>query len=169
MRVLGVEEHRWLGFQDGGLPEVDPEVGVGCVEDLLDEVAPDTVVTFGADGMTFHPDHMTVHAWVVEAWRRRGSGPRLLFAALEVEAQRRYADVLESWGAYMTDERPVPVPAEALALHLRLDDALLDRKVAALTAMPSQVAPSLAVLSEADFRMVNSEEAFVTAVSGDGG
>jgi hypothetical protein len=68
--------------------------------------------------------------------------------------------VLETWGVYMSDERPAGVPAEALALHLVLDDAVLDRKLAALAAMPSQIEPSLARLTTDQFRTVNSQESF---------
>src|SRR5215213_9453199 len=61
MRTLGVDDHRWLGFEDGTLAEVDPEVGAERVVELLDEVRPDTILTFGPDGMTFHPDHVAIH------------------------------------------------------------------------------------------------------------
>jgi LmbE family N-acetylglucosaminyl deacetylase len=163
MRVLGVEEHRWLGFEDGTLAEVDPAVGVGRVTELLDEVAPDTVLTFGADGMTFHPDHMAVHAWARAACASRGGRARLLCAAVEAGFLEDQRDVLETWGVYMSDERPAGVAADALGLHLVLDDAVLDRKLAALAAMPSQVEPSLARLTEAQFRTVNSRESFAPA------
>jgi LmbE family N-acetylglucosaminyl deacetylase len=163
MRILGVEDHRWLDFEDGTLAGVDPEVGVARVAELLDEVEPDTVLTFGADGMTFHPDHRTIHAWVTEAWRRRGRGPGVLCAAVEASFLRRHEALLETWGVYMSDERPVGVPADELALHLPLDGAGLDRKLAALRAMPSQIEPSLEVLTLEQFRAVNAEEAFASA------
>jgi LmbE family N-acetylglucosaminyl deacetylase len=159
--ILGVEDHRWLGFEDGSLAAVDRETGVAAVVELLDEVGPDTVLTFGTDGMTFHPDHMTMHAWVHEAWQRRERQARLLCAAVEAGFHHRQRQVLETWGVYMSEERPVPVSVDGLALHLTLDGPVLDRKLAALAAMPSQVEPSLARLTEAEFRDVNSEESFV--------
>src|SRR5688500_17652739 len=63
MAVLGVEEHHVLGWADGGLadrPAMEGEAAVAC---LLDEVRPDTVLTFAPDGQTSHPDHVTVHRW----------------------------------------------------------------------------------------------------------
>ena len=63
----------------------------------------------------------------------------------------------------MSEERPVAVPAGELALHLALDPSVLDRKLAALRAMPSQIEPSLAVLTMAQLRAVNAEEAFAAA------
>lgn len=163
MSILGIDDHRWLGFEDGCLADVEPEVGIAQVVALLDAVSPDTILTFGSEGMTFHPDHVTIHAWVTEAWKRRDRSPRLLYAALEAEHQRRFADRLEAWGVYMTDERPVPVKAADLALQTTLTGSVLDQKLAALAAMPSQVGPAIARLSAADFRAVNSNESFMAA------
>jgi hypothetical protein len=44
-----------------------------------------------------------------------------------------------------------------------LTGPVLDRKLAALAAMPSQVGAATARLSAREFRMVNSQEAFVAA------
>src|SRR3712207_1442910 len=55
LAILGVTEHRWLGFPDGGCAAVDPTIGAEAVAALLREVRPDTVVTFSADGQTGHP------------------------------------------------------------------------------------------------------------------
>ena len=71
MAVLGVDDHRFLGLPDG---ELESHAGRGptLVGRLLDEVQPDTILTFVRDGMTFHPDHIAVHRWVTAAWERRG-------------------------------------------------------------------------------------------------
>ena len=61
----------------------------------------------------------------------------------------------------MTDERPVGVPPEHLALDLHLDGQLLDRKIAALCAMYTQIAPSIALLGEDLFRANNARETYV--------
>jgi LmbE family N-acetylglucosaminyl deacetylase len=163
MRVLGVDDHRWLGFEDGRLRDVDLETGIQQIMALIDDVSPDTILTFGPDGMTFHPDHITIHEWVTEAWKRRDRSPRLLCAALDAEYWRRFGDRLEAWRVYMTDERPVPVDLADLTLRVRLTSEVVDRKLAALAAMPSQVEPARARLSESDFRAMNSSESFVTA------
>ena len=101
---------------------------------LFDEVAPDTVLTFGPDGMTFHPDHQAVHRWVTAAWRARRCRARLLFAAMTAPHLARFGDLYERWDVYMTDDRPAGVRPDELALHLRLEGDDLDRKLAALRA-----------------------------------
>jgi LmbE family N-acetylglucosaminyl deacetylase len=163
VEILGIDDHRWLGFEEGCLADVDPEAGIEQVVALLDDVSPDTILTFGPDGMTFHPDHVAIHAWVTEAWKRRDQSPRLLlYAALEAEHGRRFGDRLEAWGVYMTDERPVPMNAADL-LHATLTGWVLERKLAALAAMPSQVGSAMARISAWDFRVANSNESFVAA------
>ncbi len=48
----------------------------------LAELAPDLVVTLGADGAYGHPDHTSVHRWVLESWGAlAGPKPPLLFPA----------------------------------------------------------------------------------------
>jgi LmbE family N-acetylglucosaminyl deacetylase len=163
MRILGVDDHRWLGWPDGGLVGVETEAAVAQVCDLLDRVSPDTVLTFGADGMTFHPDHVAVHRWVTEAWKRSDRSSRLLYAAVETQYLRRFGDRLEQWAVYMTGDRPVALDVADLDLHLDLDDAILDRKIAALAAMPSQTASAMALLSPQEYRELNRVESFVAA------
>jgi LmbE family N-acetylglucosaminyl deacetylase len=161
MEVLGVDDHRWLGWPDGGLADVDHATAVATIGGLIDALAPDTVVTFAADGMTFHPDHIAVHHWVTEAWERSGRSARLLCAAREAGHHRRFADRLEDWGVYMTDDRPDAHDVADLGLHLVLDDATLDRKLAALAAMPSQTAAITTVVPPEDFRELNRIESFL--------
>ena len=161
MAVLGVAEHRILGLPDGGLDDIGPAAGADIVGALLDEIAPDTILTFGPDGATFHPDHIAVGAWTHAAWERRGCRPRLLEAAMSAEHHRRFAAQLEEWDVYMTDERPTPVEAPAFRVWATGD--LLDRKVTALAAMASQTAASIALLGHDLFAEVVAEECFVEA------
>ena len=62
---------------------------------------------------------------------------------------------------YMTDERPAGVPADDLAVHVRLDGAALDRKLTALRAMATQTSGVIAMLDPAIYATQVAEEAFV--------
>ncbi len=163
MAVLGVDDHRFLDLPDGGLAGLDPGAPVARIADLLREVRPDTILTFGPDGGTFHPDHQTVSRWTTDAWVQAGRPGRILHEAMATNHLAAWADRFEGWGVYMSDERPTGVPEAELAVDLHLDDVLLDQKVAALLAMQSQTASALAVLGEADYRASNARESFVLA------
>lgn len=162
MAVLGVVEHEILGLPDGTLAEHDDE-GVAWAGRLLDDVVPDTILTFGPDGITFHPDHLAVHRWVTDAWQRRGCPGRLLYATTTFEHLARHGARYEDWAVYMTDERPAGVPESALAAHLVVTGTALDRKLAALRAMATQTGEVMATLDPAIYAELVAEEAFVDA------
>jgi LmbE family N-acetylglucosaminyl deacetylase len=133
------------------------------VSRLLDEIAPDTILTFGADGITFHPDHIAVHRWVTTAWEERGRSARLLHATSTVEHLDRFRALYEEWSIYMSDERPGGTPGDQVAVHVRLDGAHLDRKLTALRAMATQTGEVMAGLDPAVYAAEIAEEAFVDA------
>lgn len=113
LAVLGVAEHRWLDYADGSCGETAEGGPCGRLRRVFDEVRPDTVVTFGPDGLTGDPDHRAVSAWTTTAWRNTGRAATLLYAV-------------------------PPDTTTGVAVDLRLDGAVLDRKVAALRAHASQ-------------------------------
>src|SRR4051794_10204741 len=82
LRVVGVEEHLWLGYDDGSLARADARLAVASLRRIIEDVGPDTVVTFGPDGMTGHDDHRTVSSWVTEAWRSCAHASDLWYATL---------------------------------------------------------------------------------------
>ena len=162
MAVLGVSEHHVLGLPDGGLAG-NGVGGLDLVGALVDEVRPDTIVTFGADGMTFHPDHIEVHRWVSEAWRQRGRRARLLFARWSAPRLAQVRRDHEEQGVYMSDLRPVGVAPEHLAVRVQLTGDDLDRKVVALRAMATQTAPLIDGLGPDHYAAQVAEECFVEA------
>ncbi len=163
MAVLGVEEHHVLGLPDGALTDHD-DAGLSWAGRLLDDLRPDTILTFGADGMTYHPDHNAVHRWVTRAWRDRGGRSRLLYATPTVEHLDRFRDLYEEWGMYMSDERPTGIPEEQLAVHVRLQGPELDRKLTALRAIATQTGDLVARIDPAIYAAQIAEEAFVDAL-----
>ena len=164
MAALGVADHRILGFPDGALADHDEE-GLAAIGRLLDDVQPDTILTFGPDGITFHPDHVAVSRWVTAAWEQRGRPCRLLYATSTPEHLARFGPLYEELGSYMTDERPTGVPADQLAVHVHLDGWQLDRKLTALAAMASQTGQLMATIDPANFTAAIAEEAFVDATA----
>lgn len=162
MAVLGVTEHHILGLPDGALAQRDAH-GTKTVGRLLDDIQPDTILTFGPDGMTFHPDHIAVHRWVTEAWHQHGRRARLLYATSTVEHLTRFRDLYEQWDMYMTAQRPAGTPTDDLAIHLQLDEEQLDRKLTALSALATQTRHLIARLDPMTYAAQVAEEAFVDA------
>jgi LmbE family N-acetylglucosaminyl deacetylase len=164
MAVLGVAEHRVLGLPDGALAEYD-EQGLAAVRRLIDEIEPDTILTFGPDGMTFHPDHIAISRWVTTAWRERGGPGRLLYARLPAEHFDRFGPLYEEWGVYMSDERPSGTDPDELTVYLRLDGWELDRKLTALAAMTSQTGAVMATVDSDLYAAAVAEEGFADATA----
>jgi LmbE family N-acetylglucosaminyl deacetylase len=162
-----VTEHRQLGHPDGGCAGVPAGVAADRLGAVIGEVRPDTVLTFGPDGVTGHPDHRAVSAWATAAVRRtpRAHRPRLLHAAKTEAWCDRFAALNRAVGAFPAG-LPRPVPSEAVAVDVVLPDDLLDRKVAALLAQASQVAPLVEAIGQAAFRDWVATECFTPGPGG---
>jgi LmbE family N-acetylglucosaminyl deacetylase len=162
--VLGVDEHRWLAYGDGDCDRVSPQAGMATVAAAIRDVQPDTIVTFGPDGVTGHPDHRAVSGWTSHAWAATGGTARLLWAAVTPRAARRMALVEPVANAFypgfpqVTDEHEV-----AVQLDLRGD--LLDRKVTAIRSHASQSATLAHALGEDAFRRWWATESYVDVSS----
>jgi LmbE family N-acetylglucosaminyl deacetylase len=163
LQVLGVTEHHWLGYEDGRCADADPEPAVRCLADLLDDVRPDTVVTFGPDGFTGHPDHQAVSRWVDLALGRTLATPQLLHA-VATEQDRVDPELDEDFGVYELGQPRIVEPDE-LALRLVLDPASLRRKVTALEAQASQTAGLISAVGLQRFSAWVAVEAFAPPVT----
>ena len=85
MDILGTE-HRWLGYEDSGLPQGDPlpplPEGFFALEDsdkvtrdlvkILREFRPHVIITYDENGGYPHPDHLKVHEVSMLAWEKSG-------------------------------------------------------------------------------------------------
>ncbi|QYN37584.1 PIG-L family deacetylase [Pseudonocardia sp. DSM 110487] len=163
LEILGVTEHHWLGYRDGGCPDVALSEAVARLCELIDEVRPDTVLTFGADGITGHPDHQTISAWTTKAFDRAATpGARLLYAALSEPRMRRWKSLGDSLGIYLPGY-PVITPADRLAVDVELDEHTANRKVRALAAQTTQTAGLIAALGVGRYTAWVGAESFATA------
>jgi LmbE family N-acetylglucosaminyl deacetylase len=167
LAALGVTEHRWLRadrpLRDGGLTLIPEEVGVRAVCRVIAAVEPDLIVTFGADGLTGHPDHRTVSRWVTRAWERLGRAGELWHVALTVEFLDRWGELCAEQQVWMDGGPPAPTPVQDLAHVHTCSGPLLDRKYAALAAHASQTAGLIERVGERRFRDWWSTEAFLAA------
>jgi LmbE family N-acetylglucosaminyl deacetylase len=157
---LGVTEHHWLDYPDGGCASVDQDEAVRRVTELMAEVQPDTVLTFGPDGMTGHDDHKAVSRWATEAFARVGRpGARILYATNTPEWLARFRARLDEQNVFMGAEPPC-TPADELVIDLTLTGEALETKLAAMRSMTSQVEPLIQALGEEFFREGMAAESF---------
>lgn len=160
LAALGVTEHHWLDYPDGGCAEVDQDEAVRRVSAVLADVQPDTVLTFGPDGMTGHPDHQTVSRWATEAFRAGArDGALLAYATNTPEWLERWRGPLDDLNVFMGAEPP-STPVDQLVIHERFEGELLRTKVEALLKMTSQVEPMIEGLGIEMLHEGLAEEAF---------
>jgi LmbE family N-acetylglucosaminyl deacetylase len=165
LAALDVGEHHWLGYADGTLPDVPPALGAAAVEGLIRRYRPDTIVTFGPDGFTGHPDHRAVSGWVDRAWTAAGHPVRLWHVSLTPEFHQRWGALSSEMGVWMPGGVPPSEPAGSMACTVRCTGDLLDRKFAALTAHATQTAALIERVGPAVYRRWWGTEHFVDAGS----
>jgi LmbE family N-acetylglucosaminyl deacetylase len=163
MTTLGVTNVVLMRLPDGGCAALDPSAPVATIIGLIDDLAPDTVVTFGPDGLTGHGDHRAVSAWVSAALTGRGTPrPRLLHTAITPTMASRDSDIHTRFTIYEPG-LPVTVPEPNLAAHLNLNGRLLDTKIRALRAHASQTNLLEGAIGPARYRDWVATECFIDA------
>ncbi|MGB7447501.1 MAG: PIG-L family deacetylase [Ornithinimicrobium sp.] len=160
MELVGVQEHRVLGFPDGGCGDLDDADVVPVIAEEIERRSPDVVVTFGPDGMTGHDDHCAVSRWVTRAWRQVGMG-HLLYAGMVRSHTEKHADLMTRVGL-APDELPGRIEDGRASLVVALDPAELEMKRAVLAAHATQTEPLVEVTGEAAYRAWVSAEMFRT-------
>jgi len=160
LAVLGVTEHVWLDYPDGACAGVDQEEAARPVTAVMADARPDTVLTFGPDGMTGHPDHQAACRWATAAFDAVAPpGATLGYATNTPEWLERFREPLDKFNVFMGAEPPC-TPREELLIGERLAGGLLETKLRAIRAMTSQVEPLIAGLGEDFFREGMVEESF---------
>jgi LmbE family N-acetylglucosaminyl deacetylase len=159
LKLLGVQEHHWLDYPDGGCASVEDDEAAARIRAVVDDVRPDTVVTFGPDGFTGHPDHRAVSRWVDRVLVDRPDirrHARLLHAVAREHREDPGLD--DDYGVFELG-RPRTCPDDEIDVLLSLGDSLLDRKVEALLLQESQTAELVAAVGLPRFRAWVATEA----------
>ncbi|MBG6181179.1 PIG-L deacetylase family protein [Arthrobacter sp. CAN_A1] len=166
------DRHIWLDYPDGAVAEVPFEELVGGIAALLEEEHPDVVATFGPDGITGHPDHITVGRATDEAFHRcrAAAGPglrRLLHGAMKASTFERWNAARVRAGKEAWDPSRVyhlrGVPDESIGMEVDTT-AVADRIVAGLSQHRSQLhLISDPTRSAGDWRRTVGREFFVVA------
>jgi LmbE family N-acetylglucosaminyl deacetylase len=157
--VLGIDEHVQLDYADGGCAAADPREATRRLADIIEYVQPDTIVTFGPDGVTGHADHRAVSRWATSAWIASGCRGQLLYASTLHTFASRFRELHAQLNAFEPGF-PVSTPRHDLSVLLSLDEPTLLRKRAALRAHHSQTAGVEAIMGEATYLSWWQDECF---------
>lgn len=147
LRILGVTEHHWLGYPDGGCYRVEVDEVVSRLAGILDEVRPDTVLTFGPDGQTGHPDHIAVCDWTTRAVADAPTGTALYYSTVTPEWWEGPGLALEPFDVWFAG-RPAITAVDDLAINFIPDGELMELKYRAIEAQESQSAGLLAAIGK---------------------
>ncbi|MGZ4148968.1 MAG: PIG-L deacetylase family protein [Actinomycetota bacterium] len=162
LEILGVQEHRFLeGPVDLDMESHLDGSGAEQVRALVQEIQPDTVFTFGPEGMTGHQGHKDVHRWATDAFLAAApAGARLYYATQTPEFAAEWTPKLEPFGMFLPGTPPI-TPRDELAIAHPLDPDVLHLKVKAIEAHRSQIEGLLEVFGEEGFKRFMAEEYFV--------
>ena len=166
--VLGVKEHHFLQGpvdidMDTGL---DP-AGADQVRQIMEDVGPDTVLTFGPEGMTGHVAHQDVSRWTGEAFNEVAKpGARLYHAVFPASLGEEWLEKLAPFDIFRPGT-PNVVADDAIDLYFELPSELLDRKIASIKEHASQIEALYEVFGDEGFRRFMAKEGFVLAATKD--
>jgi len=160
LAAVGVDELHLLGFTDGECTWND---GTVQIADLMAEIAPDVIVSFGPDGMTNHPDHRAVSAWTTDAWRAARPEAELWYATLGTDFHAKWGALSDHVGLFAEQPSPPCTADRDLVARVTLDSETLDRKMAALEAHASQTTGLIQAVGIGTYRQWWRTEYFVAA------
>lgn len=136
LECIGCSNHIWLGYRDGQCKDVPDEEGAAKVGQFIDRYQPDSILTFGPEGLTGHPDHQAVSRWATKA---AGDKVQVYYAVQEAEIYEKYlVDLDKKFNFYFNIDKPPIRRAADCDIALELTSQLCEIKESALRAMPSQ-------------------------------
>ncbi len=162
LKILGVTEHRWLDYPDGGCADVPDREAIARIRSVIEEVKPATVLTFGPDGMTAHADHIAVSRWTTAAVEQSAApGTKLLYATKTESWWETYAEMMQLDRIVMsTDWEPPTVPDDEAEVAFCVPDDLFELKKRSLLAQASQIGAMFEALPGEHVWEVNRVEYF---------
>jgi LmbE family N-acetylglucosaminyl deacetylase len=139
LQILGVDEHVWLDMRDVDMDTGLPDEGYDRIREIVADVQPDTILTFGPDGMTGHAAHKDASAWATKALHEVGKpGSRVLYATVTPEFASEILPVWEPFNVFRPGTPPITARDE-LSVYYELPEDILALKVDAINAHVSQV------------------------------
>jgi LmbE family N-acetylglucosaminyl deacetylase len=161
---LGVNDHHWMGYKDGTLQGLDAGEPVAQLVALIEQHQPDTILTFGNDGITGHTDHITVSKWVDLAVEAYGKLVKVYQASETKQKYEKYfRDADKRLNIYFNTDKPKLCDEATCDIRFTLDKDLCDKKYQAFASMPSQTTGLLSYFTPEEFAEAFCSETFKKA------
>lgn len=146
LRILGITEHHWLDYPDGSLDAQDAGEAAAKLTSIMRSVEPQTILSFGPDGLTGHPDHKTIYVWTKEAMKHSGS-EAVFYSSIEL-TELHESPVCqkchEKFNIYVGPGQPRTIRKEEADLLFELPADLQSVKQRSISAHQSQMSGMLA-------------------------
>lgn len=164
LKVLGVTEHYLLDYHDGECGRAPEDGAAQAIARLIEQCKVQTVLTFGPDGLTGHPDHQAMSRWADAAVHISTRKPRIYHVVQPREPYQKYLRATEGeLNIFFMTRRPVLAGPGDCAIYFEVPHRSLVQKYRALEVMPSQTARLLRVFPAEKFSKVFGIEALVDA------
>jgi LmbE family N-acetylglucosaminyl deacetylase len=137
LHIIGCNDHRWMDYVDGECHAVDQNEAVAKVQKVINDVQPDTILTFSTDGWTGHTDHQAVSQWVKMA--AGGSDIAVYHTALTPKHYEQYLQAVDTAiNVFYKLHAPLLTAADSCDIVFTLPGEICEKKCAALKAHRSQ-------------------------------
>lgn len=157
--VLGIKGHHWLGYTDGSLDQIPGEEGVQKIVAFIKQIDPDSILTFGPEGLTGHSDHKAICDWSTQAFQQAAKdGARLFYVTLTAQAYLNMKQEADEFNVFFNIDQPPLTPVQDLAISFELSPELLETKIRALLAHNSQVDGLIRAYGQDFFRRTQGVE-----------
>ncbi|MFM9107364.1 MAG: PIG-L deacetylase family protein [Chloroflexota bacterium] len=193
MAAIGVRDVRFMAYRDSGMPgsphaadpralvNADPDVAADQLVVAIRDIGPGAVLTFGADGIYGHDDHLAAHRIVSEAVSRAGRlgyrpelgepvpAPALYYAAAPRDELLSMFARRDKPGNGMPEERHALMGTPREEITHWLDVGMWrSQKLAAIVAHRTQTGDGgpISGMADQDLQRRLSRETFVRAAAG---
>lgn len=149
LQILGINEHYWLNYADGQLENVNQGEAAAKIAATLQQIKPDTIISFGADGITGHPDHQAVYRWTKLATTQTKSEADFFTCAgltrlYDSDACRRCQ---QKFNLFFATDKPLTISDDEADLLFDVPEDLQALKMKSIEAHECQMS---AILSDSD-------------------
>ncbi len=138
-KIIGLTNSHILDYHDGQCANEDVAKAAKKLVKMIEKYQPDTILTFGPDGWTGHPDHQAVSHWVTKAVQLAAQKPTIYHVVTTGEYYSKYLKLVdEQIDLFFNIDEPPLVNDSECDICFTLPDQTCEQKYRALQAQPSQ-------------------------------